>query len=142
MTGFDLNDFSSLGSTEGQWCELRHPVTDAPLVNNVDGKIMRVKLIGMDSPTFAAKSREFMNRRIKRNKLNLGSAEQLEAEKAETLAACTVGWENMVNQGKPWEYSPENALALYMDPKLKWLREQVDEFIGDRANFLQPSKTS
>lgn len=136
VEGFDLGNFEALASSEGVWMQVRHPVTDAPLKNTKD-ELVRIKLVGRDSPQFLAKSREFMNKRIKRGKLVLGSAEQLEVEKAETLAACTMNWEGMLNKTEVFPFTSENAYSIYSAPKWRWIADQVDEFIGDRANFLQ-----
>lgn len=135
VEGFDLANYGKLASPEGVWMEVLDPKTETP-IRNTEGQPVRILLVGTDSPQFRAKNREFMNRRLKRNKVALGTAEQLEAEKHETLAACTLGWEGFILNGKEWPFSPENAYSLYANPALRFIREQVDEFVGERANFL------
>lgn len=135
VEGFDLSNYEKLASSEGVWMEVMDPKTETP-IRNVEGKPVRIMLAGSDSPQYRSKQREYMNRRLKKNKMALGSAEQLDAEKIEMLAACTVGWEGFVMNGKEWAYSTENAHVLYTNPALRFIREQVDDFIGERANFL------
>lgn len=141
VEGFDLDNYSVLASSDGVWMELMDPVTETPIINN-NNEPVRIKVVGEDSPSFRAKEREFMNRRLAKNKLKIGSAEQLESESVETLVACTVAWEGFIRGGTPWEFSKDNARLLYSDDKWRWIREQVDKFIGERRNFLQATKTN
>lgn len=50
----------------------------------------------------------------------------------ELLTACTASW-NLTWNGKQPECTPENVRKLYAEQP--WIREQVDVFVGDRANF-------
>lgn len=56
---------------------------------------------------------------------------------AQLLAKITTGWDNLSfgDDEKPYEYSYENAVALYTD--YPFVREQVNEFAGERANFTK-----
>jgi hypothetical protein len=60
--------------------------------------------------------------------------EKSEREGCQLLAACTLGWSGIEENGKAIEFTYENAVDLYT--RHKWLREQVDRFVGDRANFF------
>jgi hypothetical protein len=55
---------------------------------------------------------------------------------AEILARCTKAWYNIQWEGTELEYSYENALMLYSNPKLRWLMEQVQAFHSKRENYL------
>lgn len=46
----------------------------------------------------------------------------------------TVGWENISLDGKPAEYSSDNARRLYQ--KYPAIAAEVQAFIGNRANFF------
>jgi len=48
---------------------------------------------------------------------------------------CTLAWRGIVYEGEALECNPGNARRLYA--ALPWLREQVEAFIADRANFLK-----
>jgi hypothetical protein len=52
----------------------------------------------------------------------------------DVYVACTVNWSGFDWEGKSLPCTPENARMIYT--RLPWLREQVDAFINDRANFL------
>lgn len=90
-------------------------------------------LAGTDSSFYrnaiSAQARKSSDR--KREKIDLEEAEQ---NTCEILAACTLGWSGLLEGGKELKYSKQNAIDLYK--KHKWLRQQVDRFIGDRANFF------
>jgi hypothetical protein len=65
------------------------------------------------------------------------TAEDLDSDSLETLAACTLGWSGFVLNGQEPECTPENARRLY--EQMPWLREQAQEFISERSNFLKSS---
>ena len=70
--------------------------------------------------------------------------EQIEAEGNDLLAALTKGWKLVDLDGNPIDvpFSQENARELYALTAVAWLRDQVDEYIGDRANFSKASSKS
>lgn len=96
-----------------------------------------IRLAGVDSDVYRKASRKQRDKRLqnlqKRGKQKLTSAE-LDEEGIALLAACTLGWENLEENGQPLECTRENAERLYHD--YPDVRQQVDAFIGDRANFL------
>lgn len=121
-------------SEDGAKCEIVHPVTE----RSFDPPVY-ITVVGIDSELYQKASRELTNKRLKkataRGRFKLtATAEELEAEHIELLARCTVGWENIEWEGKPLPFDKDNAKKLYT--KAPWLREQVDLFMGDRANFL------
>ena len=63
------------------------------------------------------------------------TSEEFEAETIDILAKCTLSWEKVVLEGKELPCTYENAKTVYTN--FIWLREQVDAFINDRANFLE-----
>jgi hypothetical protein len=123
------------GAEAGVEVELTHPVTGRPLG-------AKLKLRGTDAPTYRAALLEQRRRRIefmtKSGRDRLDPAD-LDAEALELLAAATVGWSGMTLDGKPFDYSHENAATLYR--RFGWVREQAAAAIADRANFLPRSAT-
>lgn len=108
-----------------------HPATLEPLKYN--GHPVIIKLYGQDSTAF----REEMQNRAKiqlarRQKIDV---EKLTSDAADLLAACTIGWVGLTEGGQEIEFSRENAKRIYT--KYGWLRQQVDEFVSDRANFFK-----
>jgi hypothetical protein len=115
---------------------LQHPVTRAPLTDDA-GNECALMVVGMESERYIEADRKISNRKLRqleqRRKLTL-TAEDVEAEALERLAATVVGIEHVVYDGKPLEYSQDAVRTLLALP---WLREQLDAFVGDRANFMQ-----
>lgn len=63
--------------------------------------------------------------------------EQPNENEIAVLTGITIGWENVnTAAGDPIVFTPENVSALYAYPVI---REQVDRFISNRANFLKAS---
>lgn len=151
-----MNDLLSLNTgtaaNEGRTLHLKHPTTQVPLFYGTgdDKQPITIDLLGQDSDTFIkeerkarAKTVESMTKQVKY------SAEAADLTADTTLARCTVRWNNIPqgwldnsDSAEPADFTPANVLKLYGNPGMKWLRTQVDEFIGARANFLQGSPTT
>jgi hypothetical protein len=113
--------------------DLLHP-TDNTLLG------IQITLAGADSDIyqkFVNKAANKVRQRIKPGRPYTPPSQEEENERGiALLVACTLGWEGMVMNGKEYPFTSENARALYANPGYTWLRTQVDEFIGDRSNFL------
>lgn len=136
-------DLSALGTTDdGVTMELRHPVDGSVLMNGTAP--VSITLTGEDSAAFRRVEREQNNRRLKdlsRGRKRDLTDEELEASAIERLSACTVGWHGIVLDGETLPCTKHNASRLYSEPRLAWVREQVNEFVRDRRNFLPSSET-
>jgi hypothetical protein len=132
-------DLSSLdiiaAADKGFELELLHPATKAPLG-------VFVSLVGKDSTVFREHIRRNGNDRLRKQALqqrrgkdvDVPTYEKIEAEAIELLAVCTTGWRNVEYRGVTLPFSQVNAAVIYRD--LPWIREQVDEAIGDIENFM------
>lgn len=100
----------------------------------------KIRLNGRDSSAFrnAMKAQAQKAMEASKRKDEPAGADDYEVETCKTLAACTISWEGVVEDGKAVEFSKEAAASLYL--KYGWLRDQVDRFIGDRTNFFPKSK--
>lgn len=131
-------------SNEGVFMHLRHPDTGDLLLDN-DGEAIGITLTGMDGDIFREamlKQRREWLKKSKSSRLSPADAD-FEVETVETLARCTLGWSGIgLGSEQSLEFTFENVLRVYSDPDVRWLREQVDLFIADRANFLQASATT
>lgn len=110
---------------------LDHPVTG-------DKLDIVITLAGTDSAVYRRKQKEINARRM--TKLSRGKKADLsisDDEACDMLAACTLGWKNVMLDNEAIKFSTDAAKQLYLD--YHWIREQVDEFIGDRANFFKAS---
>lgn len=125
----DLNDINLTEAAEiGAELTLEHPVTGEPLD-------IVIHLAGTDSSAYRMKQKEINSKRIM--KMARGKKPEFnttDAEACELLAACTLGWSGVVIGGEEVEFSKDAAISLYREHN--WIREQVDMFIGDRANFF------
>ncbi len=119
---------------EGAKLHLRHPVEDTPLTKD-DGSPITITLVGSDSATFKRAMQVQADRRLKSNNRRAISMQSIEDDAVDLLSAATVGWDGIVVDGKELPFSNENAKTLY--ERFPWIREQVNSFIGERANFLK-----
>jgi hypothetical protein len=122
------------GSNEGFDVKIFHPGT------LVDLDIV-ISVLGKDSDEFQKVTRSQQKRRLA--KVSKGgfrvnaplSAEEIEQDGIDLLAACTVGWKGVIIDQKEIPFSKENAANLYV--RFPWIKEQVDTAVGDRANFIK-----
>lgn len=113
---------------EGVWKEIED-ASGTPLD-------IHLLLAGADSEAYQKELRRQQDKLLKKGRMKL-SAEEAENNSVELLAACTLDWRNVEYNGDALECNRKNARWLYKNPRLSFIRDQVDEFIGDRANFLE-----
>ena len=131
--GIDLNQFET--GKEGQWLELLHPVT-GQVIRDEQDEALSVKLVGKDSKEYRKAQRAITERRLKsRSKANRFDADAIEQEAIDILVACTLEWKGFASEGTELECKPSNVRKVYTDHP--WIKEQVDEFVDDRGNFMQ-----
>ena len=118
---------------QGAEMVLRHPNTDEILYT--DDKPIVFELLGADSTEYRRRLRMAGNKNISKGRKGQ-TVEKLEAETVDLLAACTVNWTGVVLDGETLEFSFQAAKQLYGDERFRWIYDQVDEFIGERSNFL------
>lgn len=127
----DLNDLDvRKAADEGADLQLEHPVTGEPLD-------VTIRLLGSDSAAYRNAVKRIAERRRGQKRQTL---DEMEQQAAELMASITVGWANLERDGKPVDFSHDAAQQVYID--FPWIREQVDQFVTDRANFFtRPSRT-
>lgn len=135
----DLSKLDTVkGSEAGAVLVLRHPTTNKPLKNGDDP--ISITLLGKDSTKYqnahhAAAAKRLENLSVKGSKISIDSEGLSPVEDAaRILSQVTLGWSGIVVEGQPVPFSEAAAFDLYV--KFPWIREQVDTFIVDRANFL------
>lgn len=131
----DLNALdTSASSNEGVKMEVEG--IDGATILQKDGKPVTITLLGIDSETMQKRQNELTNDTMKKGfRPKPQSAEKMRSERVKTLALATVTWDGVEIDGKELTFSYENALSLYR--RLPALAEQVDNFVGDRANFTK-----
>jgi hypothetical protein len=106
----------------------------------VDGNQVKITLYGAGSAQNVAAQHRFDNASTARmqsafrGKPVKNQAEAAEQDLIEKLVACTASIENFPIDG--------GARALYANPKLIYIRKQVQAFLADDANFLNSSMTN
>lgn len=107
-------------------CEIFHPVTG-------ESTGIIIKLLGSDSKEWKQAARAIKARALKQGKKKL-SDDEIEQMPFELLAAVTIGWEGVEENGKKVKFTKEEAKRIYESVPV--IAEQVDKFVGDRENFL------
>lgn len=125
---FDLSQFETVDTSV---LTVQNPKGDDLLY---DGKPVTISLYGPGS-------RQFVNAKYKlenasqarsiamiRGKVSKNAAEETRQMQAEFYAAVTASLDNFPIEG--------GALALYLNPKLSYITEQVEKFLSDTENFM------
>lgn len=128
-TKFDLADLS--------------PAADTVEVEVFDPRTRRgtgifITVASKDSDRYKKKLREQINRRFKQMGRRIAvqmTAEENEAEALELLVVVTTAWRGVVYKGTELELSEANARMLYENVPV--IREQVEDAINDRGNFMR-----
>lgn len=120
------NDFEIAEESDMQ---VIHPVTFEPLLDE-NNQPVTIRLAGMDSAIYRKAANAMTNRRIKGNRPAKLNAERFEADSMELICKCTLQWSGLLVNGEV----PKTAEELYQGRK--WLKEQADAWIHDRANYL------
>jgi hypothetical protein len=119
---------------------LKSPITGEPLYD-ASGKPASIMLLGRDSAVAKRHERSTTQKLLDKRGRGKTKVEELEASSIELLVALTVSWHLVNFEGEVIDYActPANARALYSNAVFGWVREQADEFAGDRAGFLKSS---
>lgn len=114
-----------------------------------NGQKVGIDLYGPGSPEYARIEERQSARAIKRmqdndNKIALVPIEQRRTEAAEDLTVLTAGVRHIEHDAADGTPLTGTALvtALYSDPTLGWIKEQVVKFVGDWGKFTPGSATS
>lgn len=133
-TGADLESIGAPKETTK--VTLFHPVSGDEL-RDAEGNPMFVEVYGQDSETFRKVERAITNRNIqKAQKSRRASltADQMESQRMERIVKCVKSWNLVIGGESPECEEPKVREVL---EKYDWLRDQVEEGIYDRANFLE-----
>lgn len=96
-----------------------------------------ILLLGMDSREANARLSEQAQDRVVRAQRGdrTVTVEQVRGERCDLLAALTKEWSFKTADGAAFPCTAENARRIYLASVL--VREQVEEYVNRRANFLQ-----
>ena len=96
-----------------------------------------IKVLSPDSAEYRIVSMQVQNEQLKYSMKNRGktTAERLAQSSLDLLVGVTVAWDGIAENGAILPFSPENVRRVYEN--YPFIREQVDEFLGDRRNFFK-----
>ena len=132
----DIADFDTVTASEqGSVMEVRNPKT-GEVMRHDDGRPFTITYLGKDSESFRNLARTQSDRRISNNMRTRSPVltAVIEKDDIELIIAVTLQWDIVLGGKIPPSNSKEYR-AAYM--KYPWLKEQGDEFVGVRANFIK-----
>lgn len=88
------------------------------------------------------KQRRLRQQLAKTGKIEFQDPAEDEADEAELLAACVLGWRGVLWKGQPVECTRANVLAYLNDPKRAWFRRAVKAAFDDNEAFIAASATA
>lgn len=133
----DFGNYETLSSDEGEWLHIIDPKTDEPMYLGGDPKKpVRIRAVGIDSPTFKKIEREVAHERLASQRKKF-SADAHEAEQLKIITGCITDWENISLNGEVLKYHHGNALKFFRIRHTAFVFEQVNRFISERRNFLK-----
>lgn len=101
-------------------------------------KDVTITLLGKDSKVYQRILRDrkqaMLTRMQKGRKAAQLDVEKLEEDSLDDLVQLTIGWAGVKDDKGNLEFTPENVRRLYEE--VPSVREQVEEFINERSNFL------
>ena len=131
-------DLSNLAVTqESKTLELLHPV-DGNVVKDDEFGAFTISLLSSDTNNYKSEFNKLM--KIAREQKNEQTARNAEEKACEMLSKITTGCNIILDKKidkKPMKFSEKAIKDIYFDPRWTWIREQVEAFIRDRANFIK-----
>ena len=120
------------GANKGFDVSIYHPGT-------LEDLGITITVLGKDSDLYRQKSTKMQQKRLdklakggfRKKNMNIDGSD---ADAIRLLAECTTGWIGVIENKEEIPFSVDNAIDLYT--KYPWMREQIDEAIADRSNFL------
>ena len=129
----DLNSLKPLMADDGAVLNIVHPESEEVI------KGMTITLLGQDSKVYRklqmGKQQAALNRMAKGKKALDLDAEKLSEDSIDDLVKLTTEWSGFMLDGKKLDCTPANVRTVYAE--WAWIKEQVQEFVGNRANFFR-----
>lgn len=131
-----LSKFRVTGADSGSEMDIRDPSTGKVWD---EGEKATLKLAGKDSKVYQQAAKKVSDKRLKSQggmlKRMRVTTEELMEDALDLVAAATLGWTGLKDDNDAdIPFSPEAARKMYVD--YPWLKEQAEEFIDDRFNFM------
>lgn len=135
-SSYNLADLTSEKESVGQVMEVRHPAT-GEVMRFDDGRPFTITLVGKDSDRFLELQRNIQDKRVAamtRTRQPVAAVIS-DRDEIELLVNATVTWDMLYGDNGSSKPSPANFRTAYT--KCRWLKRQVDEFVGNTANFFK-----
>lgn len=119
---------------------LTKPVAPFDLLYTEDGAPIGLMIADPESATMKAFDHAITNSRImqgRKGAMAAVDATLLEEQAKQRIACSIVGFVNVTVDGNVLDWSPAAARTLI--DRFPWIRQQVDEFLGNSANFIKIS---
>lgn len=128
-------DITSLSIQDSTVVHLTHPATEEKLyADKEQKKAITVTIASTASREYRQAVNAMHNRTLKRGNKK-ASAEIQKEEGIELLVACCKTSENLVYNGTPVK-DEADFRALLSDDKMSWIKNQIDESLGNVELFL------
>lgn len=101
-------------------------------VERAKQKPVTITVVGTYSKTFRKARKDQRDKNLKRGRVAL-TADSLEKQEIEVIASCITGWEGLTSGTEEFVFKTENAILLLTTAP--WIREQVEEAMGDHQGF-------
>lgn len=131
----DLSQLAQSNQLDSLDFELSHPTTGDNLgvtLTVVSGKSKQA-MAQLSKMMRKEQKRELENAHARKPKFK--ELSEMQAESRELALSRLIGWKNVQWQGKPLEFTPENAEMLLTE--CDWIIEQILEQSNDFAKFLK-----
>lgn len=144
----DFDDISELAAIDTDTFQLNDPVDDEPLFRRDESgerKPVMVTIFGPGSEEQARAEVALSNRQMKRFRKKgdvVLTSGDVAADVADQLTAITKGFENLKHNGEMVGTDRERIRALFLDRKLSWIGDAINERRKSWANFMKKSETS
>lgn len=116
--------------------ELEATSVPMKLVHPTKGELdVSLEVTGPDSPEFRALRTSFIKRRIAKGDSAVNDFDEITQQTDELLAVSVVGWSDDKFFGGP--FSRKAIMDILKNPKLAWIRDQLNAFTDERTNFFR-----
>lgn len=134
-------DFSQIDYSREAFCHLSHPVA-GPLYEDGDkDKPVGIWTLSKDSKEYRTEvDRQWQANQGKKSK-SAKALSDFEADNRELVAAVCTRADHCELDGKPIT-SKEQFVELFSRESTRWIFEQVNAHLNDRAGFFSPSEKS
>lgn len=131
-----MSDFAAFEGKSAGSAVLELTKPDGTPFLQADGKTpCTITLLGQDSDEYVKQDNKSGNLRLAQGARLKLTQEGLDAAQLKNLVAVTVAWDGIVMGGETLECTPTNVFDFYT--RVPLVREQVQKFVEDRANFFK-----